>query len=219
MKKLITLVALITLCISNIQAEREAWQKRIYLKAGVNFANMVSKYKNGDSDKKDRQDVRAGYNLTVGHQKQVGKLGGYWGQELSLSTRGWKEGEGAAELKALAHSIQLSPITFGWRAQLLDILEIDPHAGVYGSLDFLTDIDYDANPDVSNWRDYRDDREADHFRPFDLGMNLGIGFWIDEWLNIDFNFQRGFVTVFKYDDDDDHKFLSSNFMIRLGIAL
>lgn len=218
MKKLVTLVALIAFCLSNIQAEREAWQKRIYLKAGVNFANMVHKYKDeGGSDEKDRADARAGYNLTVGHQKQVGKLGGYWGQELSLSTRGWKNEEGGVEQKALAHNIQLSPITFGWRVQVLDILEVDPHAGVYGSLDFATSLTETGKAD-RNWRDYRKEIQAKHFRPFDLGMNLGVGVWIDEWLNVDFMFQRGFVTAFKF-DDDSNKYLASNFMIRLGIAL
>lgn len=221
MKKLVTLVALIALCLSNIQAEREAWQKRIYLKAGVNFVNMVHKYKVDNSDEKDRYDARAGYNLTVGHQKQVGKLGGYWGQELSLSTRGWRYEEGSLEQKALAHNIQLSPITFGWRVQVLDILEVDPHAGVYGSLDFATSLTEETagtKTKDENWRDYRKEIQAKHFRPFDLGMNLGVGVWIDEWLNVDFMFQRGFVTAFKF-DDDSNKYLASNFMIRLGIAL
>ena len=147
-----------------------------------------------------------GYNATFGYQKPMGGAGAYWGMEFGLGSRGFK----ADEMKCIAHNIQYSPFTFGWKIGVADNLSIDPHLGVFASYDYTSKMK-ESGESIS-WGDFADYLEVD-YNHFDAGMNIGVGLWYDRF-NLDFTYQRGFIDVFS--DLDGIK--TSNFMIRLGIA-
>ena len=135
-----------------------------------------------------------------------GGAGAYWGMEFGLGSRGFK----ADEMKCIAHNIQYSPFTFGWKIGVADNLSIDPHLGVFASYDYTSKMK-ESGESIS-WGDFADYLEVD-YNHFDAGMNIGVGLWYDRF-NLDFTYQRGFIDVFS--DLDGIK--TSNFMIRLGIA-
>lgn len=41
-------------------------------------------------------------------------------------------------MKCIAHNIQYSPFTFGWKIGVADNLSIDPHLGVFASYDYTS---------------------------------------------------------------------------------
>lgn len=209
MKKVLSIVAALLLCVGTqaqivssrsaiVKTQKQASNTQWFLRAGLNIMNL-----NGDGVE---ADSNIGYNATFGYQKPMGGAGAYWGMEFGLGSRGFK----ADEMKCIAHNIQYSPFTFGWKIGVADNLSIDPHLGVFASYDYTSKMK-ESGESIS-WGDFADYLEVD-YNHFDAGMNIGVGMWYDRF-NLDFTYQRGFIDVFS--DLDGIK--TSNFMIRLGIA-
>lgn len=211
MKKLLSIVAALMLC-AGVQAQIVSTRSAIvkteksatqwYLRAGLNMMNLTG----DDLD----TDSNIGYNATVGYQKPLGSAGGYWGMEFGLGSRGYKNSGKNGDLKSIAHNVQYSPFTFGWKFAVADNITIDPHAGIYASFDYSSKEKYDG--ESWSWGDAADDEGID-YHAYDAGMNIGVGVWYDRF-NLDLTYQKGFIDVFS--DTDGIK--TSNFMIRLGIA-
>lgn len=179
----------------NSEPSETVWLTRV----GINFMNMAGSGAEG-------LDGKVGYNFNVEFNKPIGGLGAYWGMNLGLGSRGFK----TDYLKSVAHNVQYSPFTFGWKIGVADNIRIDPHVGVYASYDFSSKMK--ENGESISWGDYADYLEVD-YHGYDVGLNAGIGVWYDRY-NLDLCYQRGFVDAFS--DFDGLK--TSNFMIRLGIA-
>lgn len=169
-----------------------------YLRAGLNMGGFAG-------DDVDGLDRKVAYNFTYGFQKPIGSLGAYWGMDFGLGSRGYK----LDELSLLAHNLQVSPFTFGWKYEVADNLSIEGHVGAFAACDYAGKIKY-AGESVS-MGDWEDDLGIDWSR-FDAGMNIGFGLWYDRF-NLDFTFQRGFVEAMS-----DTKAYTSNLMLRLGVA-
>ncbi len=136
----------------------------------------------------------------------MGSIGAYWGMDFGLGSRGYqvKEKQYDYEASLIAHNIQVSPFTFGWKYGITDQIKIDAHIGAFASFDYTGKYeDDDDSIKMSDWDDWN---------RLDAGLNLGIGVWYNR-LNLDLTYQRGFVDTFK-----DSEVYASNFMIRLGIA-
>ena len=194
MKKVLSIVAALLLCVGTqaqivssrsaiVKTQKQASNTQWFLRAGLNIMNL-----NGDGVE---ADSNIGYNATFGYQKPMGRFK-------------------ADEMKCIAHNIQYSPFTFGWKIGVADNLSIDPHLGVFASYDYTSKMK-ESGESIS-WGDFADYLEVD-YNHFDAGMNIGVGLWYDRF-NLDFTYQRGFIDVFS--DLDGIK--TSNFMIRLGIA-
>lgn len=212
MKKVLSVVAALLLCIGAqaqivssrsaiIKTERQPSSTQWFLRAGLNVMSLSG---TGAEDTKSN----IGYNATVGYQKALGSAGGYWGMEFGLGSRGFKDDGG--DVKCIAHNVQYSPFTFGWKFNVAEGVKIDPHAGVYASYDYTSKMKEEG--ESMSWGDFADYMEVD-YNHYDVGMNIGVGVWYDRF-NLDFTYQRGFIDVFS--DADGIK--TSNFMIRLGIA-
>lgn len=207
MKKILSLVAVIMLC-TGIQAQIETSGKIWFLRAGLNVMNFT-----GDGAK--GSDLKTGYNAMVGFQKPLGSAGGYWSMEAGFGSRGFKVGE----TKSIAHNIQYSPFTFGWKFDLENKFKIDTHIGVYASYDYSSKMK--ENGVRISWGDFADlmNEAASYtnldvsYNRFDAGMGIGAGIWYGRY-NLDLTYQHGFIDAFTESDG----FKSSNFMIRLGIA-
>ena len=210
MKKVLSMVAALLLCVGTqaqivssrstiVKTEKQASSTQWFLRAGLNIMNF-------SGDGAEGADSNIGYNATFGYQKPLGSTGGYWGMEFGLGSRGFK----VDDTKCMAHNIQYSPFTFGWKFAVADNVRIDPHVGVFASYDYTSKMKEDG--ESISWGDYADYMEVD-YNHFDAGMNIGVGVWYDRF-NLDLTYQRGFIDVFT--DADGIK--TSNFMIRLGIA-
>lgn len=207
MKKLLSIVAALVVC-AGIQAQivssrsaivkKEKTSTQWFLRAGLNMMNMAG-------DGADGLDSNIGYNATFGYQKPMGGSGAYWGMEFGLGSRGFKFGD----MKAIAHNVQYSPFTFGWKIGVADNIKIDPHVGVFAAYDYTSKMK-DSGNSIS-WGDLADAGNTD-YNHYDVGMNIGIGVWYN-CFNLDFAYQRGFIDVLS-----DVGMNASNFMIRLGIA-
>ena len=140
-----------------VKTQKQASNTQWFLRAGVNMMNL-------SGDGIDGTDSNIGYNATLGYQKSLGGAGAYWGMEFALGSRGFK----VDDMKCIAHNVQYSPFTFGWKIGVADNISIDPHLGVF------LEVDYNH---------------------FDAGMNIGVGVWYDRF-NLDLTYQRGFIDVF-----------------------
>ena len=147
MKKVLSIVAALLLCVGTqaqivssrsaiVKTQKQASNTQWFLRAGLNIMNL-----NGDGVE---ADSNIGYNATFGYQKPMGGAGAYWGMEFGLGSRGFK----ADEMKCIAHNIQYSPFTFGWKIGVADNLSIDPHLGVFASYDYTS-----MNIGVGLWYD------------------------------------------------------------------
>ena len=210
MKKVLSIVAALLLCVgtqaqivssrsSIVRTEKEPSSTLWFLRAGLNVMNV-------SGDGAEGLDSKVGYNATVGYQKPLGSSGGYWGMEFGLGSRGFKEDD----TKCIAHNIQYSPFTFGWKFEVADNIKIDPHAGVYASYDYTSKMKGDG--ESISWGDFADYLDVD-YNHYDVGMNIGVGVWYSRF-NLDLTYQRGFIDTFS--DLGSNK--TSNFMIRLGVA-
>lgn len=211
MKKILFLVAAFVFCMGaqaqivssrsvGIKSEKARPSETVwFLRAGVNMMNFAG-------DGAEGIDSNIGYNATIGYQKPLGSSGAYWGMEAGLGSRGFK----VDDIKSIAHNVQFSPFTFGWKFGVADNLSIDAHLGAFASYDFSSKMKEDG--ESISWGDFADALEVD-YNHFDAGMNLGVGVWYDRF-NLDFTYQRGFIDAFS----DSDGFSTSNFMIRLGIA-
>ncbi len=211
MKKVLFMVAALTCCVamqaqivssrsSIVKKEKVKSNTMWFVKAGVNFMNF-------GGDGIDDSDMGVGYNAVFGFQKPIRTNGAYWGMDLGLGSRGAKD--------MMAHNVQISPFTFGWKIGLAENLKLDPHLGVYGSCDFASHAD-----GYGSWDDYTyalykaSNRKTDSTYHYpDVGMNIGVGIWYGRF-NLDFTYQRGFIDVFS--DMDGIK--TSNILLRVGVA-
>lgn len=211
MKKVLSIVVALLLCAGmqaqivsstsrSIKTERTRPSETEWLiRVGMNLMNLAG-------DGAEGCDSKMGYNFAIEFNKPIGDAGGYWGMNLGLGSRGFK----ADEVKCIAHNVQYSPITLGWKIGVADNIKIDPHLGFYASYDFSSKMK-ESGDDIS-WGDYADYLEVD-YHGYDVGLNAGVGVWYDRF-NLDFTYQRGFIDVFS----DFDKIKTSNFMIRLGVA-
>ncbi len=202
MKKVLFIVAALIMCVSaqaQIVSSRSSMTKTEkaqsesiwYVRAGVTFVNMAV---DGESP-----DANTGYNVMIGWQDPMGAAGAYWGMEWGFSTRGYK----IEDVKAMAHAVQYSPFTFGWRFNVGDKIAIDPHLGLYAGYDFSSSVKYEDES-------YSWDEAGDDYTGFDAGMNIGVGVWFGRF-NLDVTYQKGFIAVFP-------EVTAKATMIRLGIA-
>ena len=213
MKKLLSTFAALLMCIgiqaqivssrsSIVKTERQPSNSQWFVRGGMNLMNM-------SGDGAEGLDSKMGYNVMFGFTKPMGSIGAYWGMDFGLTSRGFNY-EDEFETKSIAHAVQVSPFTFGWKFNVANNIAIDPHIGAFVSCDYTSKIEIDG--DCINWSDFADNVTVDYNR-FDAGLNLGVGLWYDRF-NLDLSYQRGFIDVFT--DFDGMK--SSNFMIRLGVA-
>lgn len=212
MKKVLFIVAAFVLC-AGVQAQIVSSTSRSIrteqarpsetqwlLRVGMNIMNLTG-------DGTEGLDSKMGYNLNVEFNKPLGGAGAYWGMNFGLGSRGYKVED---EVKAIAHNIQYSPFTFGWKIGVTDDIKIDPHVGVFASFDYAGKVK--EGDESYSWGDMADWNEVD-YRRYDVGLNVGVSVWYDRY-NLDLCYQRGFIDV--YSDFDGIK--ASNFMIRLGVA-
>lgn len=210
MKKVLLIAALLLLCAgiqaqivssrsTSIKTEKSRTTSQWVLRAGLNLMNLA-----GDGVEGSNSNI--GYSVMAGFQKPMGAEGAYWGMEAGLGSRGFK----VEELKSIAHNIQFSPFTFGWKFEVADNFKIDTHLGAFASFDYTSKMKMDG--ESISWGDFADYEEVD-YNHFDAGLNIGAGVWYGRY-NLDFTYQRGFIDVFT--DFDGIK--TSNFLIRLGIA-
>lgn len=217
MKKLVSIAAALLLCVATqaqivhsrssiIRTEKQASNTQWYLRGGLNMMKL-------SIDESEGLKSKPGYNFMYGFQKTLGTVGTYWGMEAGLGSRGVKEEEkdGDYEYKwnMIAHNIQVSPFTFGYKYNFTDNIAIDAHLGAYVAFDYAGKITeeeiYDGESDsedikIGDWEDWK---------RFDAGMNIGVGLWYDRF-NFDITYQRGFIKTLEAN--------TSNVLIRLGIA-
>lgn len=103
--------------------------KHFYLRGGFNFMKM-----RGDGIKD--ASAKLGYDLTLGWRTT--KRPFYYAFEVGLGSRGFKQSTDASDVKAIGHDVHISPVTFGYLANLGSQLKLDAHLGVYGSYDYKT---------------------------------------------------------------------------------
>lgn len=228
--------------ITKTKVEKPKTKKKTtwYMRVGVQASKVAY-----DSDflESDDESIKstAGYNLDFGFQRPMGGKGAYWGMTFGLGSRGtkYKESyEGRYEgykyeyeytEKITAHNIQYSPFTFGWKIKLADKLYLDPHIGLYFSVDYTGKIKCkqevtfggETEKDEESFSIYGsvywDDDNDLWWCPADIGLNTGIGIWYDRF-NFDITWQRGFVNAIAGDTYDGHKSKANNVMFRLGLA-
>lgn len=217
MKKLVSLVAALLLCAGTqaqivssrsaiVKTEKQPSNTQWYLRGGLNMMKMAG-------DDNEGMKSKLGYNFMYGFQKTVGTIGTYWGMEFGLGSRGWKVDESESgynyKLSQMAHNIQVSPFTFGYKYNITDAVALDAHLGAYVSCDYVGKIteeeSYEGDSEksevkIGDWEDWK---------RFDAGMNIGVGIWYDRF-NLDFTYQRGFIKTWELN--------TSNILIRLGVA-
>lgn len=144
MKKVLSMIAALLLCVGTqaqivssrsaiVKTEKQASSTQWFLRAGLNIMNF-------SGDGAEGADSNIGYNATFGYQKPLGSTGGYWGMEFGLGSRGFK----VEDTKCMAHNIQYSPFTFGWKFAVADNVHIDPHVGVFASYDYTSKMKADG---------------------------------------------------------------------------
>lgn len=224
MKKLLSLAAACLLCagmqaqivssrsVSIKSAQKQPSETQWFLRGGLNMMNFTG-------DGAEGIDSKLGYNFVYGFQKPMGNTGTYWGMDFGLGSRGWKADLGDNEtLSLIAHNIQVSPFTFGYKYNITDAVAIDAHVGAYVSFDYTGKIKDKWEEDgekveesisMGDWNDNLDIDSGDDWKRFDAGMNIGVGIWYSRF-NLDFTYQRGFIKTWECN--------TSNVLIRLGVA-
>lgn len=211
MKKLLSIAAVLLICMGSqaqivssrsslVRTEKQPSKTQWFVRAGMNIMDMT-----GD-DVTEYVKSNIGYNAVFGFARSMGTAGAYWGMDFGLTSRGFKIEYDGESAKGIAHAVQVSPFTFGWRINVADQIAIDPHIGAFVSCDYTSKLSED-NGDKYDWDEAFEDYDC-----FDAGLNVGLSIWYNRF-NIDFSYQSGFIEVFPGDDVK-----SSNFMIRLGIA-
>lgn len=166
---------------------------------GMNIMNLAGNGTEG-------LDSQIGYNATIEFNKPIGTDGAYWGMNFGLGSRGFN----MDGISSIAHNLQYSPFTFGWKIDVAPSIQVDPHIGVYASYDYTSKMK--DNGESISWGDFADLSDMD-YHSYDAGLNAGIGIWYKRY-NLDLCYQRGFINVFS----DSDKCKTSNFLIRLGIS-
>lgn len=126
--------------------------------------------------------------------------------EFGLGSRGWGDSEDGYKVSQMAHNVQVSPFTFGYKYNITDAVAIDAHLGAYVSFDYVGKYKEEedgkevGSASIGDWEDWK---------RFDAGMNIGVGLWYSRF-NLDFTYQRGFIKTWECN--------TSNVLIRLGVA-
>lgn len=174
-----------------------------FVRAGANVAGFAGSGSKGT-------DPKILYQVMVGFQKPIQDKGAYLGMEFAFGSRGFsQEGYLGMDQSLVVHNVQASPFTFGWKPRLDKNLKLDLHVGTFVSYDYTGKFKliYQGKKASVNLGD------LDNWNHFDVGMQLGIGLWADDWLNLDFTYQRGFIEAVEHSSA-----YTSNFLIRLGFA-
>lgn len=158
----------------------------------------------------DCDDIKSkfGYNIGYEFNKSIKNKGAYWGMNFGLGSRGYKYEEDGYKETFMAHNIQWSPFTFGWKIAITEDIKIDPHAGAFVSADYYGKAKYKYDNKDGDDLIYDDS----DYKYFDAGMNIGVGIWYKNF-NLDLMYQKGFIGYTK-----DVEASASNFMVRFGIA-
>lgn len=217
-------------------------------RAGVNFNSTVGEWKNETKDNWENSHKipltdysfpsNTSFDVSLAFNKSIKHSPIYWGMELGVSTRGYKTkvewetgfvssfgdylGHTIREEQTLtAYNVQLTPIMFGYKYNVIQNITIDAHLGGFVSYDFTGELKtykYDFQTSAGKDRVKENTETADigdleKYSRFDAGLNLGIGVWYGHF-NIDFIWQRGFVNMF----DIDFSNQSQSLKLRVGYA-
>ena len=158
MKKLLSLAAAFLLCagvqaqivssrsVSIKSAQKQPSETQWFLRGGLNVMKMTGAEDTGS---------KLGYNFVYGFQKPLGSIGTYWGMEFGLGSRGWKVEENESDyeysLSLMAHNVQVSPFTFGYKYNITDALAVDAHLGAYVRLKKKNPIRETVKKQASTW--------------------------------------------------------------------
>lgn len=207
-------------------------------------------FKDGYKDENGKTDTglgsKAGYDVVFGFNKSIASTDAYWGMEFGFGTRGYsqkfEESEsvgnytvnGVEKNSLIAHKFKITPVMFGYKYPVTDKIKIDAHLGAFLSIDMAAtyktsvkvtnnfdpsyNIDAEESYGIGDFGDGEDKLGIDYNR-FDAGIQAGIGVWYGRW-NLDFTYERGFCSIFGYEEYQGHKpsFSASNAIIRLGFA-
>lgn len=170
------------------------------IRAGVGTSKLVGK-------NAKYLDSKFGYGVDIGLGTRIGSKGFYWGTEIGFGSRGWQAKN--SDFQLMAHNIKWTFTQFGWKIKLGDSnWAIDPHFGAYLSYDFAGN---------EKWESYGKDMsqsisEDDSWNKFDVGINVGGGFWFKKF-NLDVTYSHGFL-----DAVENFEVNSSGLLVRLGFA-
>lgn len=179
-----------------------------YTRLGLSFNNITGDATKHADENGESYGLKTGYDLSFGFQKPIRHSDIYWGMDLGLGTRGFSNsytsGQEEAKDKLIAHNVKFSPLTFGYKRSITDMISIDLHVGGYVSYDYAGTL-------KSSWGSTEEKTKIDDtsWYPLDSGIAAGIGAWYDRF-NLELTYQRGFIN--------DDGMCTSNFMIRLGVA-
>lgn len=211
MKKLLSLAAACLLCagmqaqivssrsVSIKSAQKQPSETQWFLRGGLSIMKLTG-------DGAEDTGSKLGYNFVYGFQKPISTVGTYWGMEFGLGSRGWGDSEDGYKVSQMAHNVQVSPFTFGYKYNITDAVAIDAHLGAYVSFDYVGKYKEEedgkevGSASIGDWEDWK---------RFDAGMNIGVGLWYSRF-NLDFTYQRGFIKTWECN--------TSNVLIRLGVA-
>lgn len=195
------------------------------LRAGIGTNNLA-----GDLE----VDSKVGYFVGLEFNKQLGSgsnIGNaYWGMDFAFHSRGFKEEDDgynySYECKLTFHTFQWSPFIFGYKFNVTNDFSIDPHIGVYALFDMAGKAKITEEWDGEKEKYEEKIGDMDDVNRFDVGLKIGVGFWFKDRYSIDLTYQRGFINAFDYEVEYDEYYdyydiscKTSNFWIRLGIAL
>ena len=189
-----------------------------FLRVGMAMNN----YTQTDDFEPDGIGSKIGYDFSVGFHKPIADFGMYWGMEFGLGTRGYKQSYEEKDVdysykeSMLTHNVKISPITLGYKYAVTDFLKIDAHIGGYVSYDYAGKLKVEEEYQGSSNDEDVSLSDFENYNSFDAGMQVGVGLWFDRF-NLDFTYQRGFIGIYDISNFDSPR--SSNFMIRLGVAL
>ena len=185
-----------------------------------------------------------GGSLSIGFNKTFGSSPVYWGMDLGVVMRGYKtdaswnygasssisggyDSHKKSEKTTLtAYGAQLSPINIGYKYVINEQMALDVHVGGFASYDFAGNLKSEAYDHVyitgkygTNDKTTEDSNstkigDIDNYRNYDFGVLGGIGFWYGHF-NVDFSYQRGFVSIY----DADKSFYNNKLQVRIGYAL
>ncbi len=178
-----------------------------YFKVGLNLSKFSA----------DDLSRNAGYSIFYGFARDFTDIGLYWGMEFGLSTRGFNYDYGSGnyycETKLTAHNIQIAPINFGYKYEVIGNFKIDLHLGAYVSYDYAGEYEY-YRPYDDHYSDHSIKNLSDYhgYHRYDVGLNYGFGVWFKDKINLDFMFQNGFMNCWGGYGK------TRNFTIRLGYA-
>lgn len=213
MKKFLVLAILALVGISasaQVRYSRTMVEKKTtmwYLRAGAGFNSL-----GGDVADVEGYDVsgKAGYELALGFNKNIGKAGAYWGMELGFSSRGFEVSETDDEdgdYSYTGHNVKWTPLMFGYKYGLNEDVKLDAHLGAFASYDFATSEDYGSSYS-----------EIDCPEAFNAGIQVGVGVWYKR-VNLDLMYQAGLINAIDdYYRGEEATGKMSAFVVRLGFS-